>query len=68
MEIKVYDDFKKLTHDEQNYYIYDQLIEIPKLCDLDNRYANKWVERWFTKVIATVSLAFLAAIIALVLK
>lgn len=43
--IKSYEDFKKLTHDEQNYHIYDSLSCIPKQDDMDKRYSKKWVEK-----------------------
>lgn len=40
--------YKKLTEEERDYFVFDNLCKISKLCDqldaLDGKYANKWVE------------------------
>lgn len=68
MEIKTYEEFKQLSQDEQNFHIYSCLLDVPKYSDLDCRYSAKWVEKWFIKVIATISMAVLMALIALIIK
>ena len=46
--IKNYDEFKKLDTQEQNFHIYSSLQNIPKIKDLDCKYARKWVEKLIT--------------------
>lgn len=63
--IKGYDEFRKLTTDQQAYHIYTQ---VSKIDNLAKKFASKWVETVVKTALAAVLMTVLGAMMSLIIR
>lgn len=65
-----FQDYKKLTPEERDYYIFDNICKIGAVCDnlekMDEKYASKWVQNVMTWLGYLTGASVVAALLALV--
>jgi len=72
--IRCFEDFKRLTKEQQDFFIFDKLdsihIKVSKfdLTKLDKRYASMWVQKIVFGLVALILVSVATAVVAQVVK